>query len=257
MSTQSLSSDSTTDIYDIDPLSPHFRGLQSRFPRRARLVRYDSFVQLPDIANTQALVEYGEPQEELLVDELKQEFSEVLSRLTPIMKAKDAQLYRHSLRVQSLASALTSVLNLSDDEALIIGLAAFFHDIGKMGIHNTILHKASGLSHQEFEIIKRHPAYGATMLSQFRTLKNVVPSVYHHHERWDGKGYPDGIRGNAIPLGARIVAIVDAFEAMTSNRGYQRRRTPDQALEELYKCGGTQFDAELVRLFGTIEICIL
>ena len=80
-------------------------------------------------------------------------------------------------------------------------------------------------------------------------LKNVVPSVYHHHECWDGRGYPDGIGGDAIPLGARVVAIVDAFEAMTSDRTYHKRRTPSEALEELQRCAGTQFDAQLVSLF--------
>ena len=130
-----------------------------------------------------------------------------------------------------------------------VGLAAIFHDIGKMNINDTILLKATGLSRQEFEIIKAHPAYGAEMLSQFKLMKNVIPSVYHHHERLDGRGYPDGLRGETIPLGAQIISIVDAFEVMTSQRIYQKSRTPVQAFEELYEHAGTQFDAELVELF--------
>ena len=181
---------------------------------------------------------------------LREEFSEIYSRCIPAMKAKDMQLYRHSLRVYSLSLSFTTTsLHLPEAEALKIGLAAFFHDIGKLNIHNSILLKTSGLSREEFEIMKRHPAYGAELLSPFKFLKSVIPSVYHHHERLDGRGYPDGLRGDAIPQGARIIAIVDAFDVMTSHRIYQKSRTPIQAFEELYKHAGTQFDAELVQLF--------
>jgi putative two-component system response regulator len=183
---------------------------------------------------------------------LREEFSEIFSSFIPAMKAKDMQLYRHSLRVHSLTlSFTTTCLHLPEAESLKIGLAAFFHDIGKMNIHDSILLKASGLSREEFEIMKSHPAYGADLLSPFKFIKGVIPSVYHHHERLDGRGYPDGLRGDAIPQGARIIAIVDAFDVMTSHRIYQKSRTPIQAFEELYKHAGTQFDAELVQLFYT------
>ncbi len=189
-------------------------------------------------------------QERPFFSELRQEFSEICSSFTPAMKAKDVELYQHSLRVQSLALAFTkTVLHLPKAETFTIGLAAFLHDLGKMHISETILHKASGLTRQEFECIQEHPAYGALMFNQFKLLQHIVPSVYHHHERWDGKGYPDGIRGAAIPLGARIIAIVDAFEVMTSRRIYQKSRTAHKACEELYEHAGTQFDAELVELF--------
>jgi putative nucleotidyltransferase with HDIG domain len=182
--------------------------------------------------------------------ELRQEFSELCSSFTLAMKAKDVELYQHSLRVQSLALAFTTtVLHLPEAEAVMIGLAAFFHDLGKMKIRETLLHKATGLKRQEYESIQRHPAYGAHMLNQFKLIQNVVPLVYHHHEHLDGRGYPDGIRGAAIPLGARIIAIVDAFEVMTSGRFYQKSRTLQQACEELHVHAGTQFDAELVELF--------
>ena len=252
MSRESLSFESTRDTHGI--VSPslyiaRYQGLQGRFSRRLTLEEYGSFAQLQKASKTMVPFEHEHLQEEPLFDELNQEFSEVLSRLTPIMKAKDRQLYRHSLRVHSLASSLTSVLNLPEKDALTIGLVAVFHDIGKMAINNTILYKPSCLSRQEFEIVKGHTAFGAKMLSQFKMLKNVVLSVYYHHERLDGRGYPDGIRGDAIPLGARVVAIVDAFDAMTSDRNYQKRRTPSEALEELRRCAGTQFDAQLVSLF--------
>ena len=177
-------------------------------------------------------MEYKTVHEIPLFNNLREEFSEIFSSLIPVLKAKDPQLHRHSLRVHSLAlSFATTTLQLSEAESLKIGLAAFFHDIGKMNIHDAILQKASGLSRQEYEIIKNHPAYGAEMLSQFKLIKSVIPALYHHHERLDGKGYPDGLRGNAIPLGARIIAIVDAFEVMTSHRIYQKSRTPCRHLK--------------------------
>ena len=261
MSRESLSFESTIDTHGIVSLSLYvtrYQGLPGRFSRGLSLEEYGSFAQLQRASKTMVPLEYGHLQVESLCDELEQEFSEVLSKLTPIMKAKDRQLYRHSLRVHSLASSLTSVLDLPEKDALTIGLVAVLHEIGKMSINNTILHKPSRLTRQEFDIVKGHAAFGAKMLSQFKILKNVVPSVYYHHERWDGRGYPDGIRGDAIPLGARVVAIVDAFDAMTSDRNYQRRRTPSEALEELRRCAGTQFDAQLVSLFcNSLEITLL
>lgn len=225
----------------LAPNSPGLEEFQDRFTRKSCL-DLNSLAKLQNRLNTQTLMKYKHLQ-------LKQEFSEAISKLTPVMKARDTQLYRHSWRVQSLANSLTSNLNLQEDEMLTIELAAFFHDIGKMSINDKILYKPSGLTRQEFEIIKGHPMHGAKMLSRIKMLKNVVPLVYHHHERWDGNGYPDGIRGEAIPFGARIIAIVDAYEAMTSQRNYQNRRTPLQALEELKKHAGTQFDAQLVEFF--------
>ncbi len=261
MSRNSLSFESTRDTQGKVSLSLYiaqFQGLQAYFSRTLRVEKYGSFVQLQRVSKTMEPLEYEHFHEEPFFHELKQQFSEVLARLAPIMKAKDKQLYRHSLRVHSLASSLTSALNLSEEDALTIGLAAFCHDIGKMAINNTVLHKPSRFTRQEFELVKGHTVYGAKILSQFKMLKNVVPSVYHHHERWDGRGYPDGIGGAAIPLGARVVAIVDAFDTMTSDRNYQQQCTPSEALEELYRCAGTQFDAQLVRLFcNSFEITLL
>jgi HD-GYP domain-containing protein (c-di-GMP phosphodiesterase class II) len=143
-------------------------------------------------------------------------------------------------------------MNLPKDERVTIGLGALFHDIGKICIEDALLHKVESLTSSEFEVIKEHPAHGALILGHFRMLKNVAPMVYHHHERWDGKGYPAGLQGEAIPLGARIVALADAFEVMTSRRVYQVTRTPAEALEELYLCAGTQFDPHLVEWFSTL-----
>jgi len=253
MSTQPLLHESTSNAPDLTCTALQMGELQRIFCQKSPNPGLEEpvlFEQPQSIPNTLDSMEYMPVREIPLFNNLREEFSEIFSSLIPVLKAKDAQLYRHSLRVHSLAlSFTTTILQLSEAESLKIGLAAFFHDIGKMNINDAILLKASGLTRQEYEIIKNHPAYGAEMLSQFKLIKSVIPPLYHHHERLDGRGYPDGLRGDTIPLGARIIAIVDAFEVMTSHRIYQKTRTPMQAYEELYEHAGTQFDAELVALF--------
>src|SRR5215470_2798766 len=179
MSTQPLLADSVIDTSDRScPLfqAGHPLRVQSPFTPRFDTEQSESFVRPLGPLNAQMLVGYKYVQEVTLLHDLEQEFSEVIFKLTPVMKAKDAELYSHALRVHSLALALAPMLNLQQNEVLTIGLAAFFHDIGKIGINNAILKKASQLTHQEFEVVKRHPAYGAKMLSQFKILKDIIPS---------------------------------------------------------------------------------
>jgi putative nucleotidyltransferase with HDIG domain len=166
-----------------------------------------------------------------------------------MLVAYNPYLYIHSHRVRLLTHHLTCVLHLSQDQATAIELAALAHDIGKLVIPTSMLQKASRLTPEECMHIKRHPAYGAEILRQMGMLSQVTHVVYHHHEHWDGWGYPVGLQGEAIPLGARIVAIADAFEVMTSYRPYQAPRPYTQALEELRRCAGTQFDPVLVDRF--------
>jgi putative nucleotidyltransferase with HDIG domain len=175
-----------------------------------------------------------------------------LTGLLRILQIKDIQLYRHSYRVQYLSYRLVQMLHLSQEEVTAIGLGAILHDIGKIYIQDAILQKTTQLTQQELEVIKKHPAYGVRIVSHFERLQAAIPIVYAHHEHWDGTGYPRRLRGKAIPLGARIVAIADAFEAMTSFRAYQPSRTPLEALEELQAYAGTQFDPYLVRCFCNI-----
>jgi putative nucleotidyltransferase with HDIG domain len=174
-----------------------------------------------------------------------------LNDMLPALVTKDPHLYTHSCHVQLLTHRLAQVLHLSPYEATLIELAALIHDIGKLVIPAAVLQKASRLTHEEFTHIKQHPVCGAVILTQMGIPYQVRCIVYHHHEHWDGGGYPAGLQGEAIPLGARLVAIADAFEVMTSHRPYQAPRTSTQALEELRRCAGSQFDPILVDRFCT------
>jgi putative nucleotidyltransferase with HDIG domain len=172
-----------------------------------------------------------------------------LDAFLQLIQEKDVSLYQHSRRVQHLARHLAQKLALAASETKIIEQAALFHDLGKILIDDAVLQKTSSLTQKEFEQMKQHPAYGAMLLRQIGASKEVVALVYHHHERWDGCGYPTRLRGEAIPLGARIIGIADAFDAMTASRPYSARRTEEQALAELRRCAGTQFDPTLTDLF--------
>ncbi|HVB71949.1 MAG TPA: HD domain-containing phosphohydrolase [Ktedonobacteraceae bacterium] len=205
---------------------------------------------LPSRLNRQALAGPGSIQfQRKLRAVLKVQFRDLLLQLSPQLQARFLQLYKHAQETFSHTLRLLSMLDLAVDEQITIAMAAFFHDIGKLEIDEALLNKSTRLTPQEFAIIKQHPALGAHILNQFTSLENVGVLVYHHHERWDGDGYPDGLAGEVIPLGARTIAIADAFDAMTSDRSYQVQRTPLEALEELQRCAGTQFDPLLVELF--------
>ena len=181
----------------------------------------------------------------------KNHTAHVFHTLTLALKAKDLQLYRHSYQVQCFASHLGNVLSLSEDERIILELGALFHDIGKLAIQNAILQKPMQLTRQEFALIQQHPQHGAFILSQAGLLDRLIPVAYYHHERWDGYGYPHHLQKLAIPFHARIVSIVDAFEVMVSQRPYKKALTIEEALTELRRCAGTQFDPELVQIFCT------
>ncbi len=228
MSTQLPTTQTTMDEHDC----PQLAALHSL---------YETFIRLNSPAGTRETLQY----------ELEQESFEELSVLTLTLWAKDQQLYQHSYRVHYITHVLAQALKLPQTEAITIEVAGMFHDIGKIGIHNDILQKPSFLTSQELEDVRGHATRGAEILGRIKMLNNVVPMVHHHHERWDGHGYPSGLRSEAIPFGARIVAIADAFEVMTSHRAYLTTRTPAQALEELRRCAGTQFDPVLVDRFCT------
>jgi putative nucleotidyltransferase with HDIG domain len=153
--------------------------------------------------------------------------------------------------VSVLSVAIGRTLALSADDLEVLRLGALLHDIGKIGVPDDILRKPGGLTAAEFDAIKQHPVLGARILRSVPFLAQHIPIVELHHERPDGRGYPNGLRGDDIPLAARIVHVADAYDAMTSARAYRGARPSGDALRELWRCAGTEFHAEIVGALAT------
>jgi putative nucleotidyltransferase with HDIG domain len=181
-----------------------------------------------------------------LTQELESSFATTLGVLADVLETKDAYTADHADEVADLALATGRDLGLSDAELRPLRYCALLHDIGKIGVRSDLLTKPGRLTPSEFDEIKEHSAIGAALLQRIPLLTGVAPLVRAVHERYDGAGYPDGLRGDAIPLPARIVAVCDALHAMTSDRPYRQARPIDVALVELRRCAGTQFDPEVV-----------
>ncbi|HET7684956.1 MAG TPA: HD domain-containing phosphohydrolase [Candidatus Limnocylindria bacterium] len=173
----------------------------------------------------------------------------VVAALANAVEAKDPLTEHHCQRLAFLATRLTDRLGLDHAEAEIIAYGALLHDVGKIGIPEAILTKPGPLSEPEWELMRRHPEIGERICRPLGAGARFLPVIRHHHERWDGRGYPDGLAGDAIPLGARIVAIADAFDAMTHDRHYRTARSVADALTEIHAGGGGQFDPELAPIF--------
>ena len=161
------------------------------------------------------------------------------------ISAKDHYTEEHSRRVTLLCIAFANFLNLDDNQKSDLQIAAAFHDIGKIGIPDNILLKTSRLTDEEYNVIKTHPVIAANIFSVSDIYKDIYPIMYHHHERYDGKGYPSGISGKQIPYLARMLTICDSFDAIVSKRTYKEGQTIEFALTEIEKGAGTQFDPEL------------
>ncbi len=174
---------------------------------------------------------------------------DVLVALANAVDAKDPLTEHHCGRVADRALILARLAGLGQEDVEAVGYGAVLHDIGKIGIAEAVLTKPGSLTDEERAEMQRHPLIGAEILQPLRIGRIVGPIVRGHHERWDGKGYPDGLRGDAIPVGARVVAVVDAYDAMTHDRPYRPSLGDDEAREELLSHRGTQFDAELVDLY--------
>jgi len=155
----------------------------------------------------------------------------------------------HSKRVSELCEALAVRMNFDKDKVNQIKIAGLMHDIGKMGIDENILNKPDKLNDEERKEVKRHPEIGYRILSSSNDFSEIAEYVLKHHERWDGKGYPGGFKGEQISIQSRIIAIADAYDAMTSDRPYRKGLRIEDALEELKRCSGTQFDADIVDIF--------
>ena len=158
----------------------------------------------------------------------------------------------HPLAVASLSRAVGMELSLSEEALEVVLLGALLHDVGMLGVPEAILHKSGPLTHQECEFIKRHAEIGARIIEQMWCLRMVAPVVRYHHERYDGSGYPEGLKAEEIPLSARIVAAADAYDAMVSSKVYGETRSPMDAIGELMGRAGSQFDAQVVAALGRI-----
>lgn len=184
-----------------------------------------------------------------LAERLESHYTETLQALAAALDAKDPYTQAHTGRITDLAHALGIALQLSPDTRRGVRLGAILHDVGKIGISDSILQKAGPLTESEWEMMRKHPVVGEQMLSGIEFVGPALPIIRHHHERWDGKGYPDGLAGPDIPIGARIVAVCDAFDAMTSDRPYRRAAPHERAFQELLDCAGSHFDPDFAVLF--------
>jgi HD-GYP domain-containing protein (c-di-GMP phosphodiesterase class II) len=168
-------------------------------------------------------------------------YKSTIKALAATIDAKDPYTSGHSQRVTEYATMAATSLSLPQEEIEVIEYAGILHDIGKIGVSDSILNKPGSLTVDEWAIIRRHPLIGSNMLRDIPYLDKARNLILHHHERYDGKGYPHGLKGEDIPLGARLIAVADAFDTMTTDRSYRNALSKEYAISELYKCTGTQF----------------
>jgi putative nucleotidyltransferase with HDIG domain len=173
----------------------------------------------------------------------------MLSVLSRAIEARDPNTRGHSARVTALAESIALQLGWSEDRLALLHVGGPLHDIGKLAISDEVLSKPGRLDDNELAQIREHPKLGARLLLRVAAFRTALPYVLYHHERWDGTGYPTGRAGEEIPVEARVLAIADAFDAMTSDRPYRRALSREEALAEVERCSGTQFDPEIVRVF--------
>jgi HD-GYP domain-containing protein (c-di-GMP phosphodiesterase class II) len=189
-----------------------------------------------------------------LLGQVRDAFFSMVMAMADAIEKRDDYTGGHTQRVAGFALLMADGIGLSPRLRGIIHVGAMLHDVGKIGVDDAILRKQGRLTVEEFGQMKRHPLIGAEILANIPPLREVVSIVRHHHERHDGKGYPDGLQGNEIPLLARIVMIADTFDAMTSDRPYRKGMPLARARDEIRRCAGTQFDPNLAALFLDIEV---
>jgi putative nucleotidyltransferase with HDIG domain len=174
---------------------------------------------------------------------------ETIMAFSDALEARDQYTAGHSRRVMEYSKSIGQRMKLDKQDIEDLKRSALLHDIGKIGIPDIVLKKKTKLTDEEYAIIKSHPETGAAILKNIKSFKHLVPAVYHHHEQFNGEGYPDSVKGAAIPLHARIISIADTFDAMTSSRSYRSALSFRKALSELERCKGTQFDPDITDIF--------
>ncbi|MFQ5961776.1 MAG: HD domain-containing phosphohydrolase [Candidatus Methylomirabilales bacterium] len=184
-----------------------------------------------------------------LYEQVKQTFFSTAATLAEAIEKRDPYTGGHVRRVVEISLAVGEELGLSPEEKETLHLAAILHDVGKIGIRDVILLKQGPLTPEEFDQIREHPQLGAEILAPIKQLEAVIPAVRYHQERCDGQGYPEGLKGEEIPLASRIIAVADTFDAMTTDRPYRPRISDEAAIEEIGRCTGSQFDPKVVEAF--------
>lgn len=184
-----------------------------------------------------------------LYDQLETAYLSTIRALANAVEARDYYTRGHTERVTHIAEAIARHMEWSNEDLKWLTIGATLHDIGKIGVPDSILNKPGPLDQEEFRVMRQHPEMGARMLDGIHFLKPIVPYVLYHHERWDGKGYPEGLSGAKIPIQGRLLAIADTVDAILSSRPYRKANTPEKVIEELTLYRGIQFDPELVDIF--------
>jgi len=184
-----------------------------------------------------------------LYQKIQDSYFEIVKALAQAIEAKDPYTHGHSERVMQYTVQIAQKLGLPKKEIDSLRYAAILHDIGKIGVRGIVLNNPNGLSSEEYDEIKKHPLVGEGIIKPIELLEPIRPLIRHHHEWYNGKGYPDGLSEGNIPLGARILAVADAYDAMKSDRPYRKALTEETAIQELKRGSGTQFDPKLVEIF--------
>lgn len=182
-------------------------------------------------------------------NELEKAYLESIETLRYTVEAKDSYTRGHSDRVSEYSVLIGKHLGLPEEDLKILRIGGLFHDIGKIGVPDALLLKEGKLTDDEYSEIKNHPSIGKQILSNATIFKDMIPIVYYHHEKYDGTGYPERLKGREIPYFARITAVADTFDAMTSNRSYRKALPLDVVRAEIERCSGTQFDPDIAKVF--------
>ena len=185
----------------------------------------------------------------ILYEKIHTTFLEVSEALAESIEKRDPYTGGHTKRVLAYSMAIAKYMKLNEEEMEKLKIAAILHDIGKIGVEDKILRKKENLTEEEYQEMKKHPMVGVEILGHISQLKDIIPGMRYHHERTDGKGYPNGLKGNNIPLIARIISVADTYDAMTTTRPYHNALSNSKAVAELKRCAGTQFDKSVVYAF--------
>jgi HD-GYP domain-containing protein (c-di-GMP phosphodiesterase class II) len=189
-----------------------------------------------------------------LYEQLKETFYTTVYTLAETIEKRDPYTGNHTKRVMEYSMAIGKTLGLPEDDMSRLQLSSVLHDIGKIGVRDSVLLKESALTNEEFDQIKKHAVYGEEIIARISQLRTAIPGIRQHHEKYDGRGYPDGLKGDEIDITARIIAVADSFDAMTTNRPYRQGLSLETAFEELKKYSGSQFDPEIVEAFFASDV---